>query len=85
MKNFDRGSIAVIAITVMLFVYAVIRHGLTDDLLLETGIFLVSVKIIMLSYENGRHIRHIESQLEGIHEGISRVGGGGAGGDERRA
>lgn len=65
------------AITVMLFVYAVIRHGLTDALLLETGIFLVSVKIIMLSYENGRHIRHIESQLDGIQQRILQVVGGG--------
>ena len=77
MKNFDRGSIAVMAITVSLFVYAMIRHGLTDDLLLETGIFLVSVKIIMLSYENGRHIRHIESQLDGIQRRILQVVGGG--------
>ena len=79
MKNFDRGSIVVMAITVALFVYAVIRHGLTDDLLLETGIFLVSVKIIMLSYENGQHIRNIESKLEVIQQGISQVSGGGGG------
>ena len=64
------------AITVTLFVYAVIRHGLTDDLLLETGIFLVSVKIIMLSYENGQHIRHIESKLDVIQRGILQVSGG---------
>ncbi len=54
------------AITISLFVYAVIRHGLTDDLLLETGIFLVSVKIIMLSYENGQHIRNIESKRRSV-------------------
>ncbi len=80
MNNFDRGSIVIMAITLALFVYAAIRHGLTDDLLLETGIFLVSVKIIMLSYENGRHIRHIESKLDVIQQGIEQVSAGGGGG-----
>lgn len=72
------------AITVSLFVYAVIRHGLTDDLLLETGIFLVSVKIIMLSYENGQHILQIESKLDAIQQGLSQVVGVGSRGGEPR-
>ncbi len=74
MENFDRGSIAVMGITLTLFAYALVRHALTDALLLEAGIFLVSVKLIMISYENGHHIRHVESQLSASLQGLPSAG-----------
>ena len=39
----------------------------------------------MLSYENGLHIRHVESQLDAIHEELSRAGAREAGGSESLA
>jgi hypothetical protein len=42
-------SSLVILVTFILFVLALFTKGLTSELLLEAGVFLVSVKIIMLS------------------------------------
>lgn len=51
MKHFDTGSIAVIAITFVLFIMALFFTGFTHDLLLEAGVFLVSVKLIIMAYK----------------------------------
>ena len=49
---FDAGSLLVILITLALFVAALYFTGFTHDLLLEAGVFLVSVKLILMSYKN---------------------------------
>lgn len=49
---FDAGSLLVILITFVLFVAALFFTGFTHDLLLEAGVFLVSVKLILMSYKN---------------------------------
>jgi len=49
---FDAGSLLVIFITFVLFVAALYFTGFTHDLLLEAGVFLVSVKLILMSYKN---------------------------------
>ncbi|GAO35578.1 hypothetical protein SCT_0969 [Sulfuricella sp. T08] len=49
---FDMGSLLVIFLTLALFVAALYFTGFTHDLLLETGVFLVSVKLILMSYKN---------------------------------
>jgi hypothetical protein len=46
----DKGSFFVILLTLLLFVVALFTKGLTHDLLLEAGVFLVSVKLIIASY-----------------------------------
>lgn len=51
-KNYDLGSILVIAITFILFFLALFTKGFTHDLLLEAGVFLVSVKLIIMAYRN---------------------------------
>jgi len=53
-KQFDTGSIFVIIITFILFTVALFIKGFTHDLLLEAGVFLVSVKLILMSYKNSR-------------------------------
>ena len=72
-KYFDLWSLLVIAITFMLFAIALFTKGLTHDLLLEAGVFLVSVKLILMSHRNGKRtdlffkeLRKIEGQLQGI-------------------
>jgi len=52
-KYFDLWSLLVIMATVVLFSAALLVKGLTHDLLLEAGVFLVSVKLIYMSYKNG--------------------------------
>lgn len=70
-EHFDIGSFVVIAITFVLFVIALFTKGFTHDLLLEAGIFLVSVKLIMLAYKNSvfgntimRELQEIKKVLE---------------------
>jgi hypothetical protein len=52
LEKIDKGSFAVMLITLILFVIALFARGLTHDLLLEAGVFLVSVKLILMAYAN---------------------------------
>lgn len=66
MKYFDAGSIVVIDITFLLFAMALFFTGLTHDLLLEAGVFLVSVKLIIMAYKAGVTSESIHSELKEI-------------------
>jgi len=66
MKHFDIGSIIVIAITFILFAMALFFTGFTHDLLLEAGVFLVSVKLIMMAYKSSVTSEYIHRELEEI-------------------
>lgn len=65
-KHFDTGSLIVIIITFVLFVLALFTKGFTHDLLLETGVFLVSVKLIMTAYQNSVYMKGLENELKEI-------------------
>ena len=65
-SNFDPLSIVVIVLTLMLFVMALFVNGFAHDLLQECGVFLVSVKLIMMSHKNGVSARLAEGRLEKI-------------------
>jgi len=67
-KHLDPGSLIVALVTLLLFVIALFTKGLTHDLFLEAGIFLISVKIILLSYKNGVSVSRLERKLDGIVE-----------------
>jgi hypothetical protein len=67
-KHFDTGSMIVIIITFVLFVLALFTKGFTHDLLLEAGVFLVSVKLIMMAYHNSAYIKGLENELKEIKE-----------------
>ena len=49
----DPVSLVVIALTLTLFVIALFVKGFSHDMLLECGVFLVSVKLILMSHKNG--------------------------------
>jgi hypothetical protein len=69
MRNyFDPASIAVILITLVLFITALFYKGFTHDLLLEAGVFLVSVKLILLSFRNSVFISDLKKELREIKE-----------------
>jgi len=68
MKYFDLGSILVIIITFVLFVLALFFTGLTHDILLEAGVFLVSVKLILMAYKTSKSSSKIELELKEIKE-----------------
>jgi len=62
----DPVSLAVIALTLLLFVIALFVKGFTHDMLLECGVFLVSVKLIVMSHKNGVSARLSEERLAKI-------------------
>jgi hypothetical protein len=66
-KHFDPWSFAVIGITLTLFLFALVSKGFTHDLLLEAGVFLVSVKLILLGYKLSASNESILQNLEDIH------------------
>ncbi len=68
-KTLGLGSLAVITITLILFVTALFVKGFTHDLLLEAAIFLVSVKLIILTYKNNQGVESIERKLDLVLSG----------------
>jgi len=69
-EHFDTGSLVVIIITFALFIVALFTKGFTHDLLLEIGIFLVSVKLILLGYKNSVSSKAILDELNDIKKTI---------------
>jgi hypothetical protein len=67
-KYFDAGSLLIIVITFVLFVIALFHKGFTQELLLETGVFLVSVKLIIMSYKNAISSEKLHEDLAEIRE-----------------
>jgi hypothetical protein len=66
-KHYDPWAIVVITLTLILFIAALFLKGFSHDVLLETGVFLVSVKLIMMSYKNSILAQHTEERLEQIY------------------
>lgn len=65
-KYFDLGSKFVIALTFVLFIAALFTTGFTHNLLLETGVLLVSIKLIMMSYKNSMSNQELLKKLDEI-------------------
>lgn len=64
----ELGSNTTIGITLALFVVAIFTKGLTHDLLLEAGVFLVSAKLIIMSHKNALVADELRSELHQIRE-----------------
>jgi hypothetical protein len=67
----DFTSAATIGVTLVLFVVAIFVHGLTEKLLLEAGVFLVSVKLILMSYKGAATAAETRDRLETIERLLS--------------
>jgi hypothetical protein len=72
-KSSDPWSILVIALTFGLFAIALFVNGFTHDVLLEAGVFLVSVKLILMAKKNVESEARIEKQLGEIKEMLARA------------
>ena len=57
-------------LTLVLFVVALFAKGLTHDLLLEAGVFLVSVKLILAAYKNSVSNQRVLALLKEIRDSI---------------
>jgi hypothetical protein len=67
-NHFDPWSLVVIILTFALFILALFIKGLTHDLLLEAGVFLVSLKLILMSHKNSVLALETEERLEAIYD-----------------
>jgi hypothetical protein len=75
MKKFmDGGSMLVAVITFVLFVAALFTKGMTHDLFLEAGIFLVSVKIILMNYRNNLAVSALSEKLDKVLATLAKKG-----------
>jgi len=63
-RHCDAWSLLVIIVTFLLFIIALFVKGVTHDILLEAGVFLVSVKLIMMGYKNSVNIRRLNERLD---------------------
>lgn len=71
-QYFDPGSLVIILITFLLFAVALFVKGLTKDLLLESGVLLVSVKLILMGYKNNVTNGRLQAELEEIKKLLRR-------------
>jgi len=72
-KYFSVTDVVVILITSVLFIVALFVKGLTQDLLLEAGVLLVSIKIIMMNYKNALSTKTVLKELGEIKEALSEI------------
>jgi hypothetical protein len=66
-QHLDPGSILIIVLTLVLFLAALFTKAFTHDLLLEAGVFLVSVKLILMAYKQSITARDVKEKLDRIH------------------
>ena len=72
-RRFDGPSAAVIAVTLVLFVAALFFKGFTHDLLLEAGVFLVSVKLIRASWQAADRQKELLARLDALAAAVARL------------
>ncbi len=74
LKHFDLGSLSVISITFSLFAAALFFKGLKHDLLLEAGVFLVSVKLIIMAYKISVTMAVLDKKIDQIYAEVKDSG-----------
>jgi len=72
-KHLDMWSRLVILVTLVLFVAALFVKGLGHDLLLEAGVFLVSIKLIIMAYKNSVAAAEVVERLDALQQALARV------------
>ena len=72
-KHLDLSTQVTLAITLVLFVVALFEKGFTHDLLLEAAVFLVSAKLVLLSYKASVNNDAIGDQLGEMTRALTRI------------
>jgi hypothetical protein len=72
-KYVDSGSFVVAVITLVLFIAALFSKGISHDIFLETGVFLVSVKIIIMAYRNSIDVNQLEKKIDAVLDILSKT------------
>ncbi|MDB5038376.1 MAG: hypothetical protein JWQ35_1904 [Bacteriovoracaceae bacterium] len=65
-KNYflDRASILTLTLTIGLFIVALFEKGFTHDLLVEAGVFLISMKLVIAAHKTDSSHRAIQEKLD---------------------
>ena len=71
-RRIDRASIITLVITVILFIIAIFEKGFTHELLLEAGVFLVSVKLMLSASKTDLTLHDLQDQLDAIEDKINK-------------
>ena len=71
-RRIDRASIITLVITVVLFIIAIFEKGFTHELLLEAGVFLVSVKLMLSASKTDLTLHDLQDQLDAIEDKINK-------------
>ncbi len=69
-EHFDILSIIVIVVTFIFFTLALFIKGLTHDILLESAVFLISIKLILMGYKNSTATKSILKELDEIKKAL---------------
>lgn len=72
-RYLDIGSRLVILVTFVLFVAALFFKGLGHDLLLEAGVFLVSLKLILMTNKNSVAAKQMNDRLDDLQTTLKRM------------
>ena len=72
-RHLDLGSRVIIVTTLVLFAAALYVKGFGHDLLLEAGVFLISVKLIVITYKNSEVTSDLTDRLGRIESTLTRV------------
>ena len=73
LRHLDIVSQIVIVTTFVLFVVALLIKGFGHGLLLEAGVFLISVKLIMMAAKNFLLAKHLDDRLDRIEATLTRT------------
>ena len=69
-RHFDVASLTVVFITLVLFVAALFVGGFTHDLMLEAAVFLVSAKLILMTYRSSVSAKSMHAKLDDIYRAL---------------
>jgi hypothetical protein len=72
-RHMDLGTLLTIGITLVLFAVALVVKGLTHDLLLEAGVFLVSVKLVIATYKSSVGTETLLVRIDQLGSAIARL------------
>jgi len=72
-KHTDPWTAVVILVTLFLFGLALFLKGLTHDLLLEAGVFLVSLKLIIMGYKQALASERLHQELDDVRSALGRI------------
>jgi hypothetical protein len=75
LQPIDIASQLVIVTTFVLFVVALFIKGFGHGLLLEAGVFLISVKLIVMAHKNSLLAKDLDDRLDRLEATLTRMEG----------